>query len=230
MKIVTTYNLNFGYKKTQALTDLNVEIPKGIITGLVGHNGSGKSTLLKIILKELVPFSGILTDYSTRHGFLIEDGSYYPHLSALENLKYYYYTKGITLNEIHEMLEIFGLDQVKHKRLSEYSMGMKKRLSIAMAFVCKPDLILLDEPTNELDPDGVILLKNILRKYSKERDTSVIYSSHILSDITELCEYLIVLKTGKAVFQGFKSTLENEIGKLENNSLEFIYDKLQITK
>jgi len=228
MNILTTKNLSCTYKRRQALKNINLQVPKGVVAGLIGHNGSGKSTLFKAILNELEPTSGIINSYAKRKGFLIENGSYYGHLTAFQNLKFNHYAFDTKLDKLLEILSIVGLHESKDTKVSEFSLGMKKRLSIAMSFVSNPDLVLLDEPTNELDPDGVLLLNQIIKKWNEDHGTTILYSSHLLSEVVKTCNYIFLLKDGELVYQGYRSDLEEEVSlSLEGQTLDNIYNSLK---
>lgn len=229
MNIISTKNLSYSYKKGNALRAINLDIPKGVITGLIGHNGSGKSTLLKILLNELQPTSGFVINKAQKQGFIIENGSFYDHLSAVENLKFSYYLHNTPISSLYEILDLVGLKNDQHNKVSEYSLGMKKRLSIAMAFVSKPDLILLDEPTNELDPDGIVLLNEIISIWNKKYGSSIIYCSHQLPEVSKISDFLMVLNKGEIVYQGFRENLEQLIGTIGDKQLEHIYENLKQT-
>lgn len=213
---IETEKLNKQFKKETILKDINLKVYPNEVYGLLGVNGAGKSTLMKIICGILPQTSGnIYLDGSplTRKelvniGSLIESPPTYNHLSAQDNLKVVALNENIDFNEIPKILELVNLDVPSKKKVKNFSLGMKQRLGIAMALLKKPKLLVLDEPSNGLDPYGIQELRELLKNLTKE-NTSVIISSHILSEIQQLADHIGIIHNGKLEYQEKNKTDEN---------------------
>ncbi|MGG7165591.1 lantibiotic protection ABC transporter ATP-binding protein [Clostridium ihumii] len=215
-----TKNLKKQFKKQVAVDDINLKIKEGTIYGFLGPNGAGKSTTLKMITGLLYPTSGEIIfnghPWSRKDlrdiGALIESPAFYGNLTARENLRVH--TKLLKLPEsrIDEVLEIVDLKDTGKKKSSEFSLGMKQRLGIAIALLNNPKLLILDEPTNGLDPLGIQDLR-ILIKSLKERGITIILSSHILSEVEQIAEYIGIIYKGKLKYQN-KINRDEDLEKL----------------
>lgn len=213
--VFKTTNLSKSFKKKQVLFDINLEIPKSKVYGLLGVNGSGKSTLMKIM-------TGIITDYTgnmffenndwsrndlKRIGALIEYPALYGNLNALENLKIACLEEGIDLDKRDSVLQMLKISDTGNKKVSQFSLGMKQRLGIAMALLKEPSLLILDEPFNGLDPYGIKELKEFIKDMSS-KGVTILVSSHILSDIQDIADVVGIINEGKLVYQ--KEYLDTE--------------------
>ena len=201
--IVKLDEIGKKYGKREVLSDISVSMEAGKIYGLIGKNGAGKSTMMKIICGIIKQDSGTYEHSYKKIGALIEDTAAYGHLNARENLEIYLsYSYEISEkernNRIASVLKKVNLtDEKKHFKM--YSVGMKKRLGIAMALVNEPDLLILDEPTAGLDITGIEEVRLILREYMKNKENTVLLSSHDTRDLCELCDELIFIDQGKII-------------------------------
>lgn len=203
--ILTVNNLTKEYKGKHAIHDISFNIKKGEVLGLVGPNGAGKTTLMKIIVNIIRKYKGKVA-FSNSHtgkrriGCIIENPCFYPNLSGFDNLRYFAeFSGGYNQNEVNEIIQMLGIDGFINKKVKNYSLGMKQRLGIAQALLNSPELLILDEPTNGLDPEGVVEIRNIIKEIVKTRQISVLISSHILSEIEIICDRVLFLKNGKSV-------------------------------
>jgi ABC-2 type transport system ATP-binding protein len=196
--------------KSVAVDNISFEVKKGNVYGLLGPNGSGKSTTLGMLLTTINPSSGTWswfgeentsTDTLKRIGAIIEQPNFYPYLSAVANLKIICEIKETPTSRIDEVLEIVGLSNRKKDLFRTYSLGMKQRLSIASALLNNPEVLILDEPTNGLDPEGIIQIRELIQKIA-EQGTTIIIASHMLDEIEKICSHVIVLKQGRSLFNG----------------------------
>lgn len=222
--VLKTNNLTKKYKDFVALDKVSIEIDKGDIYGLIGRNGAGKTTLMKIITTLTNKTSGEftllnhsdndLTETKRRIGSLIENPAFFPNLNAYDNLKYYAIQKGITnYDQINESLKLVGLDDAKKKKFKDFSLGMKQRLGIAFAILDNPDFIILDEPINGLDPIGISDLRDTFKRLNKERNITILISSHILSELYLLATRFCIIEKGKVVKELTKEELDIECSK-----------------
>ena len=225
--IVKTKNLNFSYTKTRKdIESLELKVPKGSIYGFLGPNGSGKSTTIRLILGLLkkqsgkVSLFGEIFDKKTRLkslgkiGALIENPSLYDHLNALDNLRIAAnYRQGISSERIDEVLEIVKLSHAKDKKIKAYSLGMKQRLGLAISLLSNPELIILDEPTNGLDPKGIIEMRELIKNLNERFGTTIFISSHLLSEIERTCTHVGIIRNGKMLFQDTVKALKESKGK-----------------
>ena len=225
--IVKTENLNFSYTKTRKnIEDLGLEVPKGSIYGFLGPNGSGKSTTIRLILGLLKKQSGNVALFGENFngnsrlksldklGALIENPSLYEHLNAVENLRIAAnYRGGISSERIEEVLEIVKLTHAKKKRVKAYSLGMKQRLGLAISLLSNPELIILDEPTNGLDPKGIIEMRGLIKDLNEKYGTTIFISSHLLSEIEKTCTHVGIIREGKMLYQDTVKALKQSKGK-----------------
>ncbi|QBD75892.1 ATP-binding cassette domain-containing protein [Ktedonosporobacter rubrisoli] len=207
--IVQTVNLTKRYKKQNAIENVNLAIEDGAIYGLLGPNGAGKSTLLKHLAGLLRPTQGQVflfgEPWQRKHlwqlGTLIEMPSLYGHLTAYENLAVHAHLLGLKKSRISEVLEQVELRDVEKKRVSAFSLGMKQRLGIASALLSHPRLLILDEPTNGLDPAGIREMREMIQQFSRQGIT-VVVSSHILAEVAQIVTHLGIISKGHLRYQG----------------------------
>ena len=228
-KVLTVNNITKIYGKQKALDNVSLEFEKGKIYGLIGNNGAGKTTLLKILcgLAKATDGNYHFTNQAekVKIGALIEKPGLFGDMTAFDNLK----AKAIAIGykcdnqEIQNLLEMVGLGDVGKKAVSKFSLGMKQRLGIALALVGNPPIILLDEPVNGLDVQGVIDIRNLLLKIRKELQTTMIISSHMLDELARTADILCFIKQGKIVET---ETEENLLNKYDCKSLEECYLKI----
>lgn len=212
--IVSTTDLFYDYTKgVTTLHGINLKINRGDIYGFLGPNGSGKTTTLSLLLGLLKNQKGDIEffgkdflqnrkDILRKVGSLIEAPSLYGHLTARENLEVYREIYGAPKERIDEVLSLAGLSDTGSKSVRKFSLGMKQRLSIALALLPRPRLMILDEPTNGLDPSGIIELRAFIKKLNKEEDITFIISSHILSEVEKMVNRVGIIYNGKMIFQG----------------------------
>jgi lantibiotic transport system ATP-binding protein len=212
--IVTTSKLCYDYSRgVTTLHDIDLQVNRGDIYGFLGPNGSGKTTTLSLLLGLLKNQRGRIEffgkefaqnreDILRKVGSLIEAPSLYGHLTARENLEVYREVYGATKQRVDEVLVITGIGDTGSKVVRKFSLGMKQRLSIALALLPRPRLMVLDEPTNGLDPSGIVELRAFIKKLNKEEDITFIISSHILSEVEKMVNRLGIIYRGKMLFQG----------------------------
>lgn len=206
--IIKTQNVSKKFKKTYAVKDLSLSVRRNTVYGLLGPNGAGKSTLLKIITGIIRPTSGEIQfcghpwkrkDLSVI-GSLIESPPLYENLTAFENLKVRAALMGIGKNRCYEVLQKMDLADTENKKTSEFSLGMKQRLGIALALLNNPQLLILDEPTNGLDPFGIEELRKTIRAFA-DSGISVIVSSHILSEVQQVADDIGIIYNGSLLYE-----------------------------
>lgn len=206
--IIQTKNLNKNYKKQEVNKDISLLVPENSIYGLLGPNGAGKSTLLKMIAGMINPTSGEIL-YNEKPwcrndlleiGAFIEQPPIYENLSARENLKVRTLLYNLPKSRIEEVLEIVQLTNTGKKKAGKFSMGMKQRLGIAIALLNNPKLLILDEPTNGLDPIGIGELRELIKSFPKKGIT-VLLSSHMLSEVEQIADYIGIIANGQLLYQ-----------------------------
>jgi ABC-2 type transport system ATP-binding protein len=209
--ILTIQNLNKIYnRKVHAVKNLSFEIKKGNVYGILGPNGSGKSTTLGITLNVVNKTSG---DYKwfdgamethealKKVGAIIERPNFYPYMTAEENLKLVCKIKNIPFQKVEEKLELVGLIERKDSKFSTFSLGMKQRLAIASALLNDPEILILDEPTNGLDPQGIRQIRDLIRIIASQ-GTTILLASHLLDEVEKVCSHVVVLRKGEMLYQG----------------------------
>jgi len=223
--IIQTHSLFFSYGDHQVLEDITLLVPEGCIFGFLGPNGAGKSTTIKALLGLLHTPPGIITIfgkelntskmYILKHtGAMVESPSLYDHLNAFKNLEYTARIRNLPFSHINTLLETVSLTKDAHRPVKQYSTGMKQRLSLAIALLAQPKLLILDEPTNGLDPNGIIEMRQLLIRINEEQKCTILLSSHILSEIEKLCSDVAVINRGSLAYQGtMKALLEMATGK-----------------
>ena len=208
---LVTNGLSKRYGRRLAVDSLSIDVPTGVVAGFIGPNGAGKTTTMAMLLGLVRPSAGTATvlgadidepaGYLNRVGALIEAPSFWPGLTGVENLRALAVLGGHQETRIPELLALVGLDARGSDRFGEYSFGMKQRLGIAAALLGDPALLVLDEPTNGLDPAGINEMRDFIRSVGDGKRT-VLVSSHILSELEQVCDWLIVIDRGSLVYQG----------------------------
>jgi lantibiotic transport system ATP-binding protein len=208
-------------EKEIVLRDIGLQVPCGAIYGFLGPNGAGKTTTLRLALGLLRKQQGTIRIFGKAFdahrveilrniGSLIESPSFYGHLTAIENLRILQKVYQCPEKRIREVLEIVGLHGTGNKKAANFSLGMKQRLSIAIALLHEPSLLILDEPTNGLDPNGIIEVRELLRKLNREREMTIVISSHLLPEIEKQVTHLGVIHKGVLLFQGRLEELQEQ--------------------
>lgn len=220
--IIETHQLNFSFGKFKVLRDLNLKVPEASIYGFLGPNGAGKTTTIRLLLglikankNNISVFNqDIVThrvDILRRVGALVEMPSLYPHLSGRKNLEITRTLLGnIEKKRIDEVLDIVGLSKDANRRVKQYSLGMKQRLGLALSFLADPDLLILDEPTNGLDPNGIKEIRELIMMLNKEFNKTIFVSSHILSEIEKMATHVGIVHKGKLHFEGTIGALREQ--------------------
>lgn len=205
-EVIVTKNLTRRYFGKEVLKDVNISIQKGEIYGIVGNNGAGKSTLMKIICGLVKPTEGSVEfpgEKGNRHrvGTLIEKPGLYFDMNASDNIKAKALCMGVKYvrEDIEDLLHLVGLDNVGKKSVRAFSMGMKQRLGLALALVGEPDVLVLDEPINGLDPQGINEIRKVLTEINEKRGTTMLISSHILDELVKVATRFCVLDRGKII-------------------------------
>jgi lantibiotic transport system ATP-binding protein len=212
--VIETVNLGFGFhRRSQVLKGLNLQVKRGSIYGFLGPNGSGKTTTIRLVLG-LLHGQGNAVRLFGKHlsedrmgilskvGALIEQPSLYEHLSGYDNLDIARRIRNVSRLEAVRTLDLVKLSDVAHRRVREYSLGMKQRLGLALAFLGEPELLILDEPVNGLDPGGIAQVRDILNGINRERGTTILVSSHLLSEVEKMVTHIGIIAGGELVFQG----------------------------
>jgi lantibiotic transport system ATP-binding protein len=214
MNCIETKDLTYRFSPDQLILDkINLQVPKGSIYGFLGPNGAGKTTTLKLLLGLLKKQEGSICIFEKSFekdrigilrniGSMIESPSIYSHLTAYENLLLLQKIYQCPVGRISEVLKTVGLGHVGEKKAGQFSLGMKQRLSIAIALLHNPSLLILDEPTNGLDPNGIIEIRELLKKLNNENEMTILISSHLLSEIEKMVTHLGIIHKGSLLFQG----------------------------
>jgi ABC-2 type transport system ATP-binding protein len=246
--ILTINNLTKKFGYLTAVKELSFTINKGNVYGILGPNGSGKSTTLGIVLNVVNKTSGDFKWFdgnTTTHnalkkvGAIIERPNFYPYMTADQNLKLVCKIKDVDYNKVDEKLEIVGLLERKNSKFSTYSLGMKQRLAIASALLNDPEILILDEPTNGLDPQGIHQIREIIKQIAS-KGTTILLASHLLDEVEKVCSHVVVLRKGEKLYSGrvdemisshgffeLKSNKQEELIKLIENNPAF--GKIKVT-
>lgn len=231
--ILTIENLHKRYGRIQALKNISFEIQKGRVYGILGPNGSGKSTTLGIVLNVVNRTSGNYSWFGGKMqthealkkvGAIIERPNFYPYMTAEENLKLVCKIKGINYSKINEKLHLVGLTERKNSKFSTFSLGMKQRLAIASALLNDPEILILDEPTNGLDPQGIHQIRDIIKKIASQ-GTTILLASHLLDEVEKVCTHVVVLRKGEMLYSGSVDGMSANDGFFEVQS-----DDIEILK
>ena len=235
METILTVNhltKKFGY--LTAVKDLSFSIEKGNVYGILGPNGSGKSTTLGIVLNvvnrtagDFSWFGGTISTHVAlkKVGAIIERPNFYPYMTAIQNLKLVCKIKEVPQDKIEEKLEMVGLLERKNSKFSTYSLGMKQRLAIASALLNDPEILILDEPTNGLDPQGIHQIREIIKKIASQ-GTTILLASHLLDEVEKVCSHVIILRKGEKLYSGPVDEMLTSYGFFE---LRAIDEKVLVT-
>jgi len=246
--ILSLQNLDKKYGKVHAVKNLSFTIEKGNVYGILGPNGSGKSTTLGIILNVVNKsggrfswFDGQLSTHDAlkKVGAIIERPNFYPYMTAKQNLALICKIKGIATDKIDEKLEIVHLFERRYSKFSTFSLGMKQRLAIASALLNDPEILILDEPTNGLDPEGIHEIREIIKSIASN-GTTILLASHLLDEVEKVCSHVIVIRKGEKLYAGSvdemtasNGVLEVKIDHKENELISFLENHnavLKVTK
>jgi ABC-type multidrug transport system ATPase subunit len=238
-KIVEVKHLVKHYGKFHAVEDVSFDVFRGDVFGFLGPNGAGKSTTIRTILSLIKPTKGEIKLFGKdllknrnyilqRIGCIVEKPDFYKYLSAEKNIEIFARLSGVTVtkSKVHEIIEFVGLKGREKDKLGGFSHGMKQRLGIAQTLVHDPELIILDEPTTGLDPQGIIDIRNLILQLKNERNKTVLLSSHILSEIELIANRMVIINKGKTIVQGSVSDLLNA----QELVVSFSVDKLEKAK
>lgn len=224
--ILTIDHLSKHFHGLKAVNQVSFEIEKGNVYGILGPNGSGKSTTLGIILNVVNKtsgnfswFGGTLETHKAleKIGAIIERPNFYPYMTAYENLRLVAKIKKSSEDKIDEKLELVGLLDRKHSKFSTYSLGMKQRLAIASSLLNDPEILILDEPTNGLDPQGIRQIRDIIKKIANQ-GTTILLASHLLDEVEKVCSHVVVLKKGTVLYCGSVVGMTSSDGFFELDS------------
>lgn len=208
--ILTINNLTKKFGNLTAVNDLSFTIEKGNVYGILGPNGSGKSTTLGIVLNVVNKttgdfhwFDGSGTTHAAlkKVGAIIERPNFYPYMTAIQNLELVCKIKGVSTDKVEEKLELVELAERKNSKFGTFSLGMKQRLAIASALLNDPEILILDEPTNGLDPQGIHQIREIIKKIASE-GTTILLASHLLDEVEKVCSHVVILRKGKSLYTG----------------------------
>ncbi len=231
-EILSISNLTKKYGSLTAVDNLSFTIEKGNVYGLLGPNGSGKSTTLGIVLNVVNKtngdfhwFKGSETTHQAlkKVGAIIERPNFYPYMTAAENLNLVCKIKEVSNKKIDEKLEVVGLLERKNSKFKTFSLGMKQRLAIASSLLNDPEILILDEPTNGLDPQGIHQIREIIKKIADD-GTTILLASHLLDEVEKVCTHVVILRRGKSLYSG---SVENMIAShgfftLQSDDLELL--------
>ena len=209
-KILTVNNLTKKFGYLTAVKDLSFTIEKGNVYGILGPNGSGKSTTLGVVLNVVNRTTGAFSwfdgNISTHEalkkvGAIIERPNFYPYMTAIQNLKLVCKIKEVPEDKVEEKLKLVGLLERKNSKFRTYSLGMKQRLAIASALLNDPEILILDEPTNGLDPQGIHQIREIIKKVASQ-GTTILLASHLLDEVEKVCSHVVILRKGRKLYSG----------------------------
>lgn len=241
--IIKATNLSFAYsKKKNVLHNINLNVPQGSIYGFLGPNGAGKSTTMQILTGILPSEDGVIEVFQeklniqfpkifSKVGALVETPTLYVHLSGIDNLRCITTLKEVSEEKIVEVLELVGLSKNGHQKVKQYSLGMRQRLAIAMTLIGEPELLLLDEPVNGLDPTGMTEIRELLVKLNKEKGITIFISSHLLTEVEKMCTHIGIIHQGSMQFEGSIEELSKKAGTCnvvaEISDLETHFSKIK---
>ncbi len=229
---LSTESLSKNYRETAANDKITVSLPRGKITGFIGRNGSGKTTMIRLLTGIAFPTSGRIdfadADARRHIGAIVESPTFFGGMTAAQNLVYQAKMTGADPGKSRELLESVGLDPASRKKVKNYSLGMRQRLGIAMALVGDPDLLILDEPTNGLDPQGMLEMRDLLHRLSREKNITILVSSHLLGELERIADSYIFIDKGRIVEQVDSAELEKRLtGSI---SVAFASDREELAK
>jgi ABC-2 type transport system ATP-binding protein len=226
--ILELKNLTKTFGRTQAVSNLSFAIEKGHVYGILGPNGSGKSTTLGMVLNVINVTSGTFEWFSgqmqthdalKKVGAIIESPNFYPSMSAYDNLKLVSKIKEITEDNIDRVLKTVELYDRKYDKFNTYSLGMKQRLAIASALLNNPEILILDEPTNGLDPKGIHQIREIIKKIAAS-GTTILLASHLLDEVEKICTHVVVIRQGKKLYAGRVDEMNASFGYIETGATD----------
>ncbi|GEP50601.1 ABC transporter ATP-binding protein [Flavobacterium noncentrifugens] len=221
--ILSIKNLSKNYGLVQAVKNVSLEIQKGNVYGILGPNGSGKSTTLGIVLNVVNKTSGEYSwfggtmqthDALKKVGAIIERPNFYPYMTAQENLELVCKIKNINYSKVTEKLTLVGLIDRKDSKFRTFSLGMKQRLAIASALLNDPEILILDEPTNGLDPQGIHQIRDII-KHIASQGTTILLASHLLDEVEKVCSHVLILRKGEILYSGSVDSVSANQGFFE---------------
>ena len=232
--IITTEQLTKKYKNFVSVNNVSLHIRKGSIYGFLGPNGAGKSTTMKMLLGLTAPTKGSFAidgrhfpedriDILKEVGSFIESPSFYANLTGRENLDIIRRILGLPETSVDDALELVGLEEFGGRLAKKYSLGMKQRLSLAGALLGRPPILILDEPTNGLDPSGIHEIRNLVKSLPDLYDCTIMISSHMLSEIELMADDIGILNHGNLLFEGSLKDLRHSAGKAESTNLEDVF-------
>lgn len=236
--ILSLKHLDKKFGRIHAVNDLSFDIQKGNVYGILGPNGSGKSTTLGIILNVVNKTSGSFTwfdgtisthDALKKVGAIIERPNFYPYMSAIENLKLVCKIKEIPFDKIEEKLKEVNLYERRNSKFKTYSLGMKQRLAIASALLNDPEILILDEPTNGLDPQGIHEIRSIIKQIATQ-GTTILLASHLLDEVEKVCSHVVVIRNGIKLYSGRVDEMTASYGIIElstKSSKQELYTQLK---
>ncbi len=214
---LSTESLSKHYRGVAANDNITVRIPRGRITGFIGRNGSGKTTMIRLLTGLAVPTSGKIcfsdADAALHTGAIVENPAFFGGMTARENVVYEAKLCGVDPRKADEFLRTAGLDPENRRKVKNYSLGMKQRLGIAIALVNDPEFLILDEPTNGLDPQGMIEMRDFLHALSREKGVTILVSSHLLGELERIADRYIFIDSGKIVEQIDSSEVESRMAQ-----------------
>lgn len=221
--ILSVRNLHKKFGAIHAVNNLSFDIEKGNVYGILGPNGSGKSTTLGIILNVVNKSSGSFSWFDgslnthqalKKVGAIIERPNFYPYMTAIQNLKLVCKIKEIPFDKIEEKLRLVQLYERRNSKFNTFSLGMKQRLAIASALLNDPEILILDEPTNGLDPQGIHEIRSIIQKIAKN-GTTILLASHLLDEVEKVCSHVVVIRQGKMLYSGRVDEMTSTYGYIE---------------
>ena len=224
--ILSIRHLNKRFGPIHAVKDVSLEILKGNVYGILGPNGSGKSTTLGIVLNVVNKTSGEYSwfggaiethDALKKVGAIIERPNFYPYMTARENLELVCKIKGISYAKVQEKLELVGLIERENSKFRTFSLGMKQRLAIASALLNDPEILILDEPTNGLDPQGIHQIRDIIKLIAAQ-GTTILLASHLLDEVEKVCSHVLILRKGEVLYSGSVDAMTSNEGFFELQS------------
>ncbi|QNK88098.1 ATP-binding cassette domain-containing protein [Sporosarcina sp. resist] len=235
--IIKTKNLSKKYKHSTVVDNISLEVRQGEIYGFLGPNGAGKTTTIRMLLGLIKSSNGEIRingksvdknriEVLKNVGSLVESPSYYGNLTAFENLKIIAKVRKIPDIRINEVLQIVGLNMAGNKLAKNFSLGMKQRLGIGAAILGKPELLILDEPTNGLDPSGIEEIRELIKSFPEKYGMTIIISSHLLSEIDRIATHVGIINKGRLIFQGEMSSLRN----LNESCIHFHVEEIEKTQ
>ena len=198
--VLKVNNVGKRAKDFQILNKVSFELGSGEIVGLIGPNGAGKTSIMKILVGLTRNYTGEVDLSSVKDiGCMIEAPNFYPYNTGYQNLMYFARLNGVGKKKVEELLELLGLMEAANKKVKAYSLGMRQRLGIAQALLKDPDVLVLDEPTNGLDPEGIYEVREYIRKIANEKNITVLISSHLLGELEKMCDRAMIIKKGEII-------------------------------